>query len=375
MKAEKRTCGLLRSTSTEEVGSEESPQGEEKTNGDPPDDQGGGDELSEKVTDGIKDADVKNDNEPSNEKKEENEDNADIVTTADQLLASFAVTQEEALRLFYDLKQRDDNLRPTPEWLRMRRYRLTSSRFFMAVIEDKELLSIMATWPLPEAAPGNETKYGIQNEGRAREAYEEMTKSKVREVGVLISPDVPWLAASPDGVVDDNGTLGLLEIKTSSHVRRGGLVELMKKRPHIKAQIMGSLRLIRDVVPGITWCDLFLWSPRFHEVLRITYDEEYWQKLYRKLHRFYFNSFLNLWAGWTDIKKRLNRSSLLFTSYLHQRQYRQHRTRIRDAADASYTSETADSTDDQDGSSGGHDEGKTDDTDGDAAEGRTDDER
>lgn len=224
------------------------------------------------------------------------------------LLATLNVTREESLDSFYNVEQRDSTNRPTKAWLQKRRFRLTSSRFDAAMQDQqrRKVLEDMASWPLPEAAQGAQLAFGIVNECKARQSYEKMTGATVREVGVLISPTLPWLGASPDGIVEVGGELGLLEIKTQQF---GMLVDIhtqLRKRKHILRQIMGALRLVRDVLPEVHWCDLFFWSPCDEpQVKRIYWDEELWKAMYPGLHFFYFSLFLPLWRRWEEAKAQL----------------------------------------------------------------------
>lgn len=80
---------------------------------------------------------------------------------------------------------------------------------------------------------GNEqTKYGIvQCEPFAKTEFEKLTGFKVQESGLLIDEHLSFLAASPDRLLDNNGTI---EIKFPSTIK-----ELTSK----KAIEMGKLKL------------------------------------------------------------------------------------------------------------------------------------
>jgi hypothetical protein len=54
-------------------------------------------------------------------------------------------------------------------------------------------------------------KYGIESEPQAVKKYEEQTNAKVCQTGLWVNPKFPFLACSPDGLVNDNG---LVEIKS-----------------------------------------------------------------------------------------------------------------------------------------------------------------
>ena len=58
--------------------------------------------------------------------------------------------------------------------------------------------------------------HGIQNEVKARNAYCSRTGFTVHKCGLIVNPSIPWLGASPDGLVKDSADqspFGLLEIK------------------------------------------------------------------------------------------------------------------------------------------------------------------
>lgn len=59
-------------------------------------------------------------------------------------------------------------------------------------------------------------RYGRAMEPKARLKYEEITNTKVIEVGLVIRPEVSWLGASPDGIVKHGEELITLEIKCPS---------------------------------------------------------------------------------------------------------------------------------------------------------------
>ena len=47
-------------------------------------------------------------------------------------------------------------------------------------------------------------RYGLQYENVAVMAYNSENNVQVRECGIFVCTDLPFLAASPDGIVNDN---------------------------------------------------------------------------------------------------------------------------------------------------------------------------
>lgn len=134
-------------------------------------------------------------------------------------------------------------------WLAERRVRVTStltksvacrrSADFTTVIQNK----------LASSFKGNAaTRYGHQNEKRAIDQFKELTKElgSVRASGLVIDVDMPWLAASPDGLFTDvEGNLHLLEVKCPYRARDCSINEALEKFSNlcISRNSTGSLQL------------------------------------------------------------------------------------------------------------------------------------
>ncbi len=89
-------------------------------------------------------------------------------------------------------------------------------------------------------------RWGVEHEADARDAYEVETGRLVTPTGFWVHPTLPWLGASPDGLVDDDG---LVEIKCpSEQVEQVGL-------PH-RVQMLVTMAVTQRV-----WCDYFSWTP------------------------------------------------------------------------------------------------------------------
>ncbi len=96
--------------------------------------------------------------------------------------------------------------------------------------------------------PSTDNKYmewGREFEARARRDYEVQTGNLVEETGFWIHESIPYLGASPDGLIDGDGCLELFcphQIVTA--------VPLYKR---IQA-------LVQLMVTGRQWCDFFAWT-------------------------------------------------------------------------------------------------------------------
>ncbi|XP_026284115.1 uncharacterized protein LOC113210361 [Frankliniella occidentalis] len=99
------------------------------------------------------------------------------------------------------------------EWLTERRLRLTASNFGPVCRRSKLLSVKILVHHLLYTDPTNKTKameHGSATERTAREHYEAKHGVTVRTCGLVLDQEYPFLAASPDGFLDDDT---LLEIK------------------------------------------------------------------------------------------------------------------------------------------------------------------
>jgi len=127
----------------------------------------------------------------------------------------------------------------------------------------------------------------------------------VHKCGLVVNPSLPWLGASPDGMVKDPAeqSFGLLEIKCPYTYRlstveeacadpnffatiKNDVVTLKESHKHFY-QIQGQMALSK-----ISWCDFVIYTHRNFTVERIKFNEDYWNDTEPKLTEFYFNYIL-----------------------------------------------------------------------------------
>ena len=117
------------------------------------------------------------------------------------------------------------------------------------------------------------------------------------KTGIHISAINSWLAASPDGIVQDPSQIegkrtGILEIKCPYSGRtmtpeaayqeinrfystlNNGQVTL-KKKHNYHYQVQGQL-----AITELPWCDFIIWTPQGMSVQRIECDENFWKLMY-----------------------------------------------------------------------------------------------
>lgn len=96
--------------------------------------------------------------------------------------------------------------------------------------------------------------WGKTNEGRARSEYEIRSGHVCTEVSLLMHPEMPFVGASPDALIDDDGGI---EIKCpiSEHIHMGTWLDGMPEE-HIP-QVQGAM-----FVTGRRWWDFISFDPR-----------------------------------------------------------------------------------------------------------------
>lgn len=116
--------------------------------------------------------------------------------------------------------------------------------------------------------------------------------------GIVISPYVPWIAASPDRRVYSPGrqpSFGLLEIKCPQNDKLHEVTclelhdgSLQLKRTHnYYYQIQCQL-----AVTGLTWCDFIVHlNNGLHHIETISFDEHVWENIQCKVDDFYLAHF------------------------------------------------------------------------------------
>lgn len=111
-------------------------------------------------------------------------------------------------------------------------------------------------------------RYGIQNESIASQAFEKIIGCSIQPAGLFIDVKIPFLAASPDGLINNNA---LVEIKCPSSIKDYTPEEaynlkklkyidlndgkfVLKKNDNFYYQIQGQLHITgRDIGYFIVW--------------------------------------------------------------------------------------------------------------------------
>ncbi|GFS68452.1 yqaJ domain-containing protein [Trichonephila clavipes] len=120
-------------------------------------------------------------------------------------------------------------------------------------------------------------KYGLANEVIARKQYEREYSTEVKICGLFVDKDKPFLCASPDGLVGDDG---LIEIKCPYSARfESNLLEFLITKKKKKNSLGFKFSNERGIYLPINhkfyfqiqgqlfitqrkWCDLYLWCKK-----------------------------------------------------------------------------------------------------------------
>ncbi|XP_050063336.1 uncharacterized protein LOC126552669, partial [Aphis gossypii] len=190
------------------------------------------------------------------------------------------------------------------EWYIERKKRLTAS-IFGKICKLREKTSRVKTVNdiLFGTFTGNAaTRYGIANEVVAKEQLEERLKKKILPSGLIVDIKLPFLAASPDGIIEDDS---LVEIKCPASAKEfspeeaitigkiknclvnNGQLQL-KRNDNYYYQVQGQLHISRRM-----YCYFCVWTPKGLLYEKIQRDDEFWENNMKlKLELFYLNYLL-----------------------------------------------------------------------------------
>ena len=156
----------------------------------------------------------------------------------------------------------------TPDWFAKRLGKLTASKLADAIARTRtgygaSRINYMTDLMI-EQLTGRPTPYycsqsmqwGTDQEAPAGSLYEQVTLEEVIQVGLIDHPTIPMTAASPDGLIGDDG---LIEIKCPNSATHAQFVIDRKIPDKYIKQMMWQMECT-----GRQWCDFVSYDPRFH---------------------------------------------------------------------------------------------------------------
>mgnify|MGYP000190916115 FL=1 len=152
------------------------------------------------------------------------------------------------------------------EWLMARCGKVTASKVAEVLAMTKtgpserrtkymwQLVSERLTGDFTRTFTNDAMLHGIENEPIAREFYEALNDLSVEQVGLYIHPRFDFAAASPDGLVGDDGLIEIKCLTTVNHLR--SIYENQPPKDYLP-QVHWQM-----ACTGRKWCDLTLFDPR-----------------------------------------------------------------------------------------------------------------
>lgn len=185
----------------------------------------------------------------------------------------------------------------TPEWYAARKGRLTGSNIGAALgvnpwktPEDLIRQMVREFHGADSEFKGNiATEYGTLHEPLALMDYMGKTGNMVEECGFFVHPEIDWLGASPDGLVNQFGTI---EVKCPFGLRNKKGEELAFKaaadQPHYYAQMQIEMACApADDGKHRDWCDFYQWSKHGDSLERVWFDPQWFADNLPALEAFY----------------------------------------------------------------------------------------
>lgn len=202
---------------------------------------------------------------------------------------------------YMDLKDLEVRTRGQSEcalWNEERKIRLTASFFGrickMRKNDSDSVSGITKSIINPRKLTTPPVIHGKQCEIPARKLYEQKTQRVCREVGLFVYKKYQFLAASPDGLI---GNEGIIEIKSPYNFRNSDPNTCnfdflhpdgsLKMTHDYYYQIQGQLEITNRL-----WCDLIIYTFKGIRIIRISRNTKFWKNMVTKLKSFYLFSLL-----------------------------------------------------------------------------------
>jgi putative phage-type endonuclease len=161
----------------------------------------------------------------------------------------------------------------SPEWFAQRCGKATASRISDIVAKTKtgystsranymaQLVVERMTQTVAESYSNSAMEWGVENEEFARAAYEAKTGNVVDQVGAIDHPRIAMSAASPDGLVGDDGCLEIKCPNTATHIET-----LLGEAPAKKYYDQMQWQM---ACTNSSWCDFVSFDPRMPSHLQL----------------------------------------------------------------------------------------------------------
>ena len=189
----------------------------------------------------------------------------------------------------------NDIVQQSPEWFAQRCGKATASRISDIVAKTKtgysasranymaQLVVERMTQTVADSYSNVAMEWGTENEPFARAAYEVKTGNTVDQVGAIDHPRIAMSAASPDGLIGDDGCLEIKCPHTSTHI-----ATLLGEEPVKKYYDQMQWQM---ACTDRKWCDFVSFDPRMPShlqlfVKRIERNDDYIEQLEKEVVQF-----------------------------------------------------------------------------------------
>lgn len=145
------------------------------------------------------------------------------------------------------------------EWFDFREERVTGSIIgaILGVSPFTKPYDIFKRKVNKEQVPDNAAMaYGRALEDLAKEELEQSLGLEILPAGIISHPEYPWLAATPDGIIERAHGIEVVEIKCPYSRRNGGTFDSIEALPWYYAQVQYEM-----FVYGASSCHFYQWAP------------------------------------------------------------------------------------------------------------------
>lgn len=218
------------------------------------------------------------------------------------------------------LEVRTQGQRSNPDWFSLRRNRITASVAHSVAnsgFANGKTTTAPASYVRAIIGESGRVQtramaWGVEHEAEAVRKYQEQQSAalgralSVRDCGLFIDAERPWLAASPDGIVTDRRTgrwLRCLEVKCPFKHRASSVEAAARSDSRFCLEITdqeGAPQLALKMthpyftqvqcqlaVTGLKMADFVVFTQRDLAVVSVPFDPDFWDQTLERLERFY----------------------------------------------------------------------------------------
>ncbi|XP_056014374.1 uncharacterized protein LOC125665758 [Ostrea edulis] len=210
------------------------------------------------------------------------------------------LTQSDAINL--EKSTRSQSLNQI--WHTERSKRITASNFGLIIRRKKDVnQKFLKNTFQKNDFTSSATSYGKVNEHIAKQMYIKKTGHHLHDIGLIVNTELPFLGATPDGIVCDKSESGLIEIKCPYSVRDKTISEACETRNDFFLQRNGNTFSLKHehshwyqvqgqlLVTGAPFCDFITYTKQDLYVERVYPNKSTMDVLVQKLAKFYVQHF------------------------------------------------------------------------------------